>query len=84
MLRITNVNYLEGYTLKICLNNGNSLILNLESKINTLRFLQLRDRELFKKASTDGYCIYWNELIEISITEAFEIAQNTAVLPLKD
>jgi hypothetical protein len=75
MLRITDVNPLEGYQLKVCFNNGSALILNLENKINTLRFRQLRDQELFKKVSTDDYCIYWNEFIQISINEAFEIAQ---------
>lgn len=75
MLRIESVEPIPGYKLKVCLNNGNALLLSLENKLNALRFWQLKDREFFENVTTDGYCVRWNELIELSITEIFEIVK---------
>lgn len=75
MLSILSVEPLEGYLLRIGFDNGNTLILNMENKVKTIRFRQLKDSGLFHRANTDGRCIHWNELIEISVAEAFEIAQ---------
>jgi hypothetical protein len=66
---------MENYLIKVELNDGKTLILNLAYKLNTIRFQQLKDKELFKSATTDGYCIHWNELIELSNTEIFEISE---------
>ncbi len=76
MLRILNTEAVDEYRLEIKFSNGTTLILNLEDKVKTIRFRQLKDKELFRRVSTDGHSIKWNELIEISATEAFEIAQS--------
>lgn len=75
MSKIKNVQPMENYLIKVELNDGKTLILNLAYKLNTIRFQQLKDQELFKSATTDGYCIHWNELIELSTTEIFEISE---------
>lgn len=75
MLQIINTEAIAEYLLEIKFSNGTILILNLEDKVKTIRFSQLKDKELFRRVSSDGYSIRWNDLIEISAAEAFEIAQ---------
>lgn len=73
---ILGIRPLEGYRMEVRLDNGNVVILNLESKLRTARFRQLRDKKLFDSAITDGESIRWNDLVEISITEILEILQS--------
>ena len=65
----------EDYRLEVQLENGCSIILNLESRLQTLRFGMLSDKEFFKKVTTDGICIFWEDKIEISNSEVFQLAQ---------
>lgn len=65
----------DDYRLEVLLENGSSIILNLESRLQTARFGMLADKELFLSASTDGKCIRWGNFIEISLTEVFQLAQ---------
>lgn len=67
---------MENYLMEVKFSNGNTVILNLANKLNTIRFRQLQDKKLFESATTDGNSIRWNELIEISTTEVFDIVQN--------
>lgn len=73
---ILGIRPLEGYRMEVRLDNGNVVILNLESKLRTARFRQLRDKRLFDSATTDGDSIRWNDLVEISITEILEMLQS--------
>jgi len=75
MSRIKAVIPKENYRLEVQLENGSSVILNLESRLQTLRFGMLSDKEFFKKATTDGVCIFWDDKIEISNSEVFQLAQ---------
>lgn len=72
---IISIQPMSNYLIKVKFNNGTTLTLDMKHKLKTMRFQQLKDKELFCKAVTDGYCIRWNEFIEISVTEIFEIAQ---------
>ncbi len=63
------------YLIRVRFDNGTALTLDMKPKLKTMRFQQLRDEKLFCSAVTDGQCIRWNEFIEISVTEIFEIAQ---------
>lgn len=65
----------DGYQLEVQLENGSSVILNLESKLQTLRFGMLSDDKFFKNATTNGICIFWEDKIEISINEVFQMAK---------
>jgi hypothetical protein len=65
----------EGYCLEVILDNGSSVILNLESRLGTVRFGVLSDMELFYRATTDGSYIRWDNMLEISINEVFQLAQ---------
>ncbi len=75
MSQIIKVVPKEDYCLDIILDNGSSIHLSLKSRLGTIRFGMLADTELFKKATTDGICIKWNGKVEISLSEAFQLAQ---------
>ncbi|MEL7654762.1 MAG: hypothetical protein AAGU75_02510 [Bacillota bacterium] len=65
----------DNYCLEVYLDNGSSIVLNLESRLGTVRFGVLVDKELFCRAATDGSYIRWDNLLEISINEVFLLAQ---------
>ena len=75
MSRITGLVPQEDYRIEVLLANGSSVTLNLESRLQTLRFGMLADRELFRQATTDGSYIRWNGKVEISVNELFQLAQ---------
>jgi len=65
----------EDYRLEVLLDNGSSITLNLESRLGTVRFGMLADKVLFEQATTDGNYIRWDNKLEISVTEVFQLAQ---------
>lgn len=75
MSRIVRVIPKEDYCLEIVLDNGSSINLSLKSRIETIRFGPLADEKFFRKAATDGICISWEGKVEISLSEAFQLAQ---------
>lgn len=75
MSHIKSVVPLEDYRLQVCLDNNSSMILNLESKLQTVRFGMLSEMELFRKATTDGNCISWEGKAELSLSEVFQLMQ---------
>lgn len=75
MSKIVQVLPKEDYCLEIILDNGSSVNLSLKSRLETIRFGVLADKELFRKATTNGICISWEEKVEISLSEAFQLAQ---------
>ena len=75
MSRIKDIVPQEDYRLLVQLDNGSSIMLNLESRLQTVRFGMLADKTLFRQAVTDGSYIRWGDLIEISVTEVFQLAQ---------
>ncbi|TGE39443.1 DUF2442 domain-containing protein [Desulfosporosinus fructosivorans] len=75
MSRIKNVVPKEDYRLEVQLDNGSCVTLNLESRLHTVRFGMLSDKQFFKTATTDGICIRWGNKIEISVNEVFQLAQ---------
>ena len=72
---IINIRPMDGYFMEVKFSNGSTVILNLAKKLCTVRFSPLRDKSLFQSTTTDGNSIRWNELIEISATEVFDIAK---------
>lgn len=75
MSRIANVTPRDNYRLEVQLDNDSSITLNLESRIHTIRFGLLADKEFFKQATTDGCFIRWNDKVEISVNELFQLMQ---------
>ena len=75
MSQIKKVVPKEDYNLNVFLDNGSCIILNLESRLGTVRFGMLADKDFFQQATTDGSYIRWGNLIEISVNELFQLAQ---------
>lgn len=75
MNQIKSIVAKDDYMLEVILENGCSISLNMKSKLKTLRFGMLADKEFFKRATTDGTCIRWDNKIEISLSEVFQMAQ---------
>lgn len=73
--RIKEVKPLEQHLLEIILEDESRLVVDFSNKLETIRFGMLTDREFFKKAITDGSYIRWDNFIEISLTEAVQMAQ---------
>lgn len=75
MSRIIKVIPKEDYDLEVQLDNGSSVTLSLKGKLGTLRFGMISDIELFRRATTDGSYIRWDNKLEISVNEVFQLAQ---------
>ncbi len=75
MSKITGLVPQEDYRIEVLLDNGSSVTLNLESRLETVRFGMLADKELFRRAVTDGSYIRWDNKVEISVNELFQLAQ---------
>ena len=75
MTQIRKVNSQENYRLEVILENGNSVTLDLTSRLNTLRFGILRDEAIFRCAETDGVVIRWGNKLEISADEVFDLVR---------
>lgn len=74
MAKIRDVEAKYGYRLLIELDSGNVIYLNLSDKVETVRFYDLKDTELFNEVETDGYSVYWDYgRIVISLSEIFEM-----------
>jgi len=65
----------EDYLVEVQLDNGNGIMLNMKSRLGAVRFGILADRELFKKVTTEGNQILWEDQVEISASEVFQLAQ---------
>jgi hypothetical protein len=65
----------ENYRLEVQLDNGSSLTLNLKSRLGTVRFGLLADPAFFARATSDGSFVRWDDQIEISLSELFQLAK---------
>lgn len=68
---------LDGYKVLIELKNGHSIILDFENKLDTLRFSELENKDLFRKVKTDGFTLLWNKgKLKVSIGEILQMLQD--------
>lgn len=75
MIRIKKVIPKGEYRLEIQLENGSSVILDFSDRLHTVRFGLLNDKAFFQRAVTDGDFVRWDNKIEISVSEVFQLAQ---------
>ena len=75
MVQIKNVVPLDGYRLEVALSNGSSVTLDFTGKLGTVRFGLLSDPDFFSRAKTDGTIVKWDNKIEVSAAELFQLAQ---------
>lgn len=66
---------MEDYHLEIQLDSGSSIILNLKDRLSTVRFLMISDPDFFQRVNTDGCFIRWDNKLEISVNEVFQLAK---------
>jgi len=74
MSRIVSVTPKDDYCIEVVLDNGNSAIIDFTSRLHTVRFSLLSDKDYFNTVTTDGTFVRWNYKIEISVGEIFELA----------
>ncbi len=80
---IIDVSVYEDYKLLIELENGNSIILDMESKLDTLRFSILKNYDCFKSVKTDGCSVYWkNGMVRLSFNEILQMLRTVTYLSL--
>lgn len=76
MAKIRDVEPKYGYRLLVELDSGNVIYLNMSEKIETVRFHDLQNTELFNQVETDGYALYWDfGRITMSLSEIFEMTR---------
>lgn len=75
MSQIKEVIPREEYRLEVILDNGSNITINMENRLETLRFGMLKDKYFFSQAETDGCYIRWGNKIEISLSEVFQLAR---------
>lgn len=75
MTHIKSVIPKDDYRLEVQLENGNNIILSFSDRLNTVRFGMLAEKAFFQRAYTDGDFVRWDNKIEISASEVFQLAQ---------
>ena len=75
MIQIKSIKPKDDYRLEVQFENGNSVTLDFTSRLNTVRFGLLADKEFFLNAVTDGTLIQWENKIELSAEEVFQLAR---------
>lgn len=75
MVQIKSVIPQSGYRLEVLLENDNGIILDFTDRLHTVRFGLLIDQSFFQRAVTDGDFVRWDDKIEISVREVFQMAQ---------
>lgn len=75
MSHIERVEAGNNYKLAAYLDNGSIITLSLKNRLGTHRFALLADPAFFARATTDGRFIRWDEKVEISLAELFQLAQ---------
>ena len=71
---LKSVTPLNGYRLFLEMTSGSVAIVDLSNKLETARFYNLRDENLFKTAITDGdYVIWGNGAIQVTTKELINV-----------
>jgi len=71
----------DGYKVFLELTNGHGILVDFESKLDTLRFCMLENKDVFKRVYTDGFSIMWNKgKLKVSVSEIIEMLQYTQTL----
>ena len=80
-LIIKEVIPLEGKRLKLILNTGSELMLNMNNRLETARFAALKNDTIFESVSTNGYELHFetkdNYALDFSLEEALHMSVTT-------
>ena len=81
MAIISKVVPYEDYKIFIELSNGHGIVMDFESKLDTLRFCMLENKDIFRRVYTDGYSVLWNHgKLRVSISKVMEMLQQSQIL----
>lgn len=72
-MKITRVVANADYLLTVTFDNEHTVTLDMKRKLQTVRFSELSDWDLFNSATTDGRAVMWPNGTSISTTEIVEI-----------
>ncbi len=72
-LHYKSVTPMEGYRLHIEMSTGNSIILDLSPKLETVRFCPLKDPEIFGSVAIDGDFLVFGRKVKIGATEVMNM-----------
>lgn len=61
------------YQVTVRFDNNHSVTIDMNTKLHTARFSELRNKQVFNAARTDGKSIHWPGGISIAISEIMEI-----------
>ena len=76
MAKIRDVEAKYAYRLLVELDNGNVIYLNMTEKLETVRFHDLKNENIFNAVETDGYSLYWDfGRISMSLSEIYEMTR---------
>ena len=75
MDRIAQVIPKDDYILEVVLDNSERVMIDFKSRLHTVRFSLLADKDYFNKVTSDGIYVRWNFKIEISLSEVYELAR---------
>lgn len=85
---ITKVVPLEGKRLRLTLYTGSELVLNMENRLNTMRFYPLNDDDIFHSVTTDGFYLHFdttpNYALDFTLREALRMAVYAPGTPCPD
>lgn len=74
MARISYVEAKAAHRLLVELDTGMVLYVNMSDKLDTCRFLDLKNDEVFKNVQTDGNMIYWSDgFISMTLNEIYQL-----------
>lgn len=73
MRKIKEVVLGSDYQVTVHFDNNHSVTIDMNTKLHTARFSELRNRQVFNAARTDGKSIHWPGGISIAISEIMEI-----------
>jgi hypothetical protein len=79
---IKNIEAMENGVLKVILETGNSILVDMSPRLSTSRFGVLNQDEVWKSADTDGRFVHWyqegDEVAEISFDELMKMTLGSA------
>lgn len=72
---IYGVTAMQGYRLHMQMVTGSEVIVDLSSKICTMRFADLKDQAVFNNVKTDGNNVIWgNGILKIPVCDLVDVA----------
>ena len=68
-----SVTPLENHRLRIEMSSGNTILLDLTSKLETTRFCPLKEPEVFESVAIDGDFLVFGRRVKIGATEVMDM-----------